>query len=145
MQVFRNFSCRNMLCTFLCNYVHQVICCKSMWQEFFIFNLLFNFVISSSKFPDVSKNQNLCTPDFFKNTIHQSQCEPYDEQSFKKKNSFIKFFVSKKMRKRNKLSYIYLFRTWSYQSWIPKFEPMINEFDIIFNLNLNTNSDWFIY
>ena len=77
--------------------VHQVICCKSMWQVFFIFNLLFNFVISSSKFPDVSKNQNLCTPYFFKNTIHQSQCEPYDEQSFKKKNSFIKFFVSKKI------------------------------------------------
>ena len=80
----------------LCNYVHQVICCKSMWEVFFIFNLLFNFVISSSKFPGVSKNQNLCTPDFFKNTIHQSQCEPYDEQSFKMKNSFIKFFVSKK-------------------------------------------------
>ena len=103
LQVFRNFSCRNMLCTFLCNYLHQVICCKSMWQVFFIFNLLFNFVISSSKFPDVSKNQNLCTPDFFKNTIHQSQCEPYDEHSFKKKNSFIKFFVSKKIGKRDRL------------------------------------------
>ena len=88
---------RNMLCTFLCNCVHQVICCKSMWQVFFIFTLLFNFVLSSSKFPNVSKNQFLCTPDFFKNIIHQSQCEPYDEQSFKKKNSFIKFFVSKKI------------------------------------------------
>ena len=82
--------------------MHQVICCKSMWQVFFIFNLLFNFVIPYSKFPDVSKNQNLCTPDFFKNTIHQSQCEPYDEQSFKKKNSFIKFFVRKIIAQKKK-------------------------------------------
>ena len=100
MPAYRNFSCRNMLCTYL--HSNAAVCAyeEKTWGMLVpsLFYYIFIFVMlkptSPIKFPNVSRNRNYCIQEFLGQTVHHCQCETYDQDFIEKKNSYIKFHVS---------------------------------------------------